>query len=115
MIVAGLVLASLFMIYLDAQITATFSDKMWELPAKVYARPLELYPGAALSEDDLAYELEILGYRKVANPRAPGQFSQYRNRFDVYTRGFDFPSEREPARRVLVQFKGERWYTVIYC
>ena len=43
---------------------------MWELPAKVYARPLELFVGARLAADDLAYELEVLGYRRVTQPRA---------------------------------------------
>lgn len=105
---AAFVVLAMWVIYLDAQITATFSDKMWELPAKVYARPLELYAGATLSPDNLAYELEVLGYRRVDNPRSPGQVSRYRNRFDIHTRGFDFPGEREPARRVLVEFSGNR-------
>ena len=51
----ALVVGGLFVVYLDARITATFSDKMWDLPAKVYARPLELFEGAALSPDGLAY------------------------------------------------------------
>ncbi len=102
------VLAALAIAYLDARITETFSDKMWELPAKVYARPLELFVGANLSPDDLAYELEVSGYRSVRSPAAPGQVSRYRNRFDVYTRGFRFPGERETARRVLIEFSGER-------
>ena len=45
---AAAVLGGLFLIYLDARITATFTDKMWELPARVYARPLELFEGAGL-------------------------------------------------------------------
>lgn len=105
---AGLVLAALCIIYLDARITATFSDKMWELPAKVYARPLELFVGARLAPDDLAYELNVLGYRKVRNPSGPGQYSRYKKRFDVYTRGFSFPDEPEPARRVNIAFQQER-------
>ena len=52
-----LVIGTGYLIYLDARITTTFTDKMWELPAKVFARPLELYSGAELSPDDLAYEL----------------------------------------------------------
>ena len=91
-----------YLIYLDARITTTFTDKMWELPAKVYARPLELYGGAELSPDDLAYELAALGYRKVSHTRNPGQVARNRGRFEIYTRGFDFPGEREPARRVIV-------------
>ena len=43
--VAGVI----WLVYLDARITSTFIDKMWELPAKVYARPLELFVGARLS------------------------------------------------------------------
>ena len=68
----GLVLAALGVIYLDARITATFSDKMWELPAKVYARPLELYAGATLTPEDLEYELQVSGYRSTGSPRSPG-------------------------------------------
>ena len=86
-----LVALALLAVWLDARITATFTDKMWELPAKVYARPLELFAGAQLAPADLAYELAVLGYRRVETPSAPGQLSSYRNRFDIYTRGFAFP------------------------
>jgi len=103
-----LVVGGLALVYLDARITATFSDKMWDLPAKVYARPLELFDGAPLTADDLAYELEVLGYRSVSSPRNPGEVSRYQDRFDVYTRGFLFPGEREPARRVLIEISGKR-------
>lgn len=107
-ILAALVLLALCLVYLDARITATFSDKMWELPAKVFARPLELFVGARLSEDDLAYELSALGYRKVRNPNAPGQYSSYKQRFDIYARGFAFFDEPEPARRISIAFQDER-------
>ena len=96
------------MVYLDVRITATFTDKMWEIPAKVYARPLELFPGATLAADDLAWELEVLGYRKVADPRRPGEVARTGNRFELYTRGFDFPGEREAPRRLSLAVDGER-------
>ena len=96
------------MIYLDARITATFNDKMWDMPAKVYARSLELFAGAPLSPSDLSYELEVLGYRSVTSARNRGEVSRFKNRFEIYTRGFDFPDEREPGRRVLIEFSGER-------
>lgn len=99
----SLVIAAGYLIFLDARITTTFTDKMWELPAKVYARPLELFVGADLKPDELAYELEVLGYRKVAHTRKPGQVARNRGRFEIYTRGFKFPGEREPSRRVLVE------------
>lgn len=105
---AGLVVVGLFAMYLDARITATFNDKMWELPAKVYARPLELFAGRALSAEHFAFELEALGYRQLDSAVSPGQFSRYRQRFDVYTRGFEFPGEREEARRVRLEFRDGR-------
>ena len=104
----ALLAGGLFLIYLDARITSTFIDKMWELPAKVYARPLELFAGAQLGADDLAYELDVLGYRKVRTPRSPGQVARNRNRFEVHTRGFTFPGEREPSQRVLIDLSGGR-------
>ncbi len=104
----ALVVVGLLMVYLDARITATFSDKMWELSAKVYARPLELFVGAALTPDDLAYELQVLGYSTVSEPRHPGEVSRDRSRFNLFVRGFDFPEESEPARLVSVEFSGNR-------
>ena len=97
---AALVAGGLLLVYLDAKITSTFIDKMWELPAKVYARPLELFVGARLGPEDLAYELEVLGYRKVTKTTGPGQVARNRGRFEIYTRGFEFPGEKEPARRL---------------
>ena len=83
LLLAALVAGGLFIVYLDARITATFTDKMWELPAKVYARPLDLYVGAEVAPDDLAYELQVLGYRKVTHTRAPGQVARNRSRVDI--------------------------------
>jgi len=108
LIVTGIVAGAMFVVYLDARITSTFTDKMWELPAKVYARPLELFVGADLDVDDLVYELQVLGYRKVTNPRKPGQVARNRNRFEIHTRGFSFPNERETSRRVLIDLAGGR-------
>ena len=108
----ALVMVGLLLVYLDARITATFSDKMWELAARVYARPLELFTGADLSPEDLSYELQVLGYRTVTTPRRPGEVSRNRNRFDLHTRGFEFPGEREPERRVLIEFSGDRVRTL---
>ncbi len=108
LLLVSLVVGVMVVAYLDARITATFIDKMWELPAKVFARPLELFAGARLDAGELAYELEILGYRKVSSPRKPGQFARNRSRFEIHTRGFRFPGEKEPARRVLVDLAGGR-------
>lgn len=99
----GLVLA-----YLDIRIISTFNDRMWELPAKVYARPLELYADASLTAGDFAYELGTLGYREVSMVDQPGEMRQSGTSFEVYTRGFRFPTEQEPARLVRIDLRGGR-------
>lgn len=101
-----LLLAAIAVAFLDARITSTFSDKMWALPAKVYARPLELFVGAPLRPEELAHELQLLGYAPVRRPVQPGQFARNGERFDIYTRGFAFPGETEPARQVSVALAG---------
>jgi len=106
--IAALVAGCLVLIYLDAKITATFADKMWELPAKVYARPLELFVGADIGSNDLAYELKLLGYRNKSQLRGPGQVAQENELFNIYTRGFAFVQEREPARRIQVAIAAGR-------
>ncbi len=108
LLLVALVIGAAYLVYLDARITTTFTDKMWELPAKVYARPLELFAGAELRPEDLAYELEILGYRKVGHTRGPGQVARNHGRFEIHTRGFEFPGEREPVRKVSLNIVGGR-------
>jgi len=97
-----LLIAAIGVAYLDARITDTFSDRTWALPARVYARPLELFVGAPLRAEELAYELDLLGYAPTRRPRQPGHYARQGTRFDIYTRGFDFPGESEPAHRVTV-------------
>jgi len=102
-----LLCAALLLLYLDARITGTFAGRMWELPARVYARPLELYTGAPLQQAELTAELDLLGYRRVSQPRRPGAYSAREGVITVYLRGFAFPQEPEPARRIELAFSGQ--------
>ena len=40
-----LIISAFGLLFLDIHIRAQFEGKRWALPAKVYARPLELYAG----------------------------------------------------------------------
>ena len=61
----------LYMLYLDSVIRTEFDGKRWAMPARVYARPLELFESMSLSADAFAQELKLLGYRDVNCPEAP--------------------------------------------
>ncbi|NLY58167.1 MAG: penicillin-binding protein 1B [Gammaproteobacteria bacterium] len=104
----GLVALAGLAIYLDAVVQEKFSGKRWAVPAKVFARPLELYAGQNLSRDDFLTELSALGYRKVNAISQPGQMSAAAGRVDVYTRGFQSFEGSEPAQRLSVRFSGQQ-------
>ena len=61
----------LYMVYLDGVIRAEFDQKRWALPAKVFARPLELFQSMPLNADAFAQELKLLGYQDVNCPAPP--------------------------------------------
>lgn len=103
----GLVILAGFAIYLDAVVQEKFSGKRWTVPAKVYARPLELFVGLKLSKDDFLKELDALGYRRESLSNGPGAASVSGNTVELNTRGFQFYEGAEPAQRVRVRFSGD--------
>ena len=104
-IVAAVLLAAV-LVYLDAIVQEKFSGKRWTIPAKVYARPLELFAGQKLSKQDFLTELDALGYRNETSANSPGSLSVNGNRVDLHTRGFQFYEGAEPAQALRVQFSG---------
>lgn len=91
---------------MDRHIRAEFEGKRWALPAKVFARPLELYAGAPLSINDLKIELQALGYQITDSAQRPGQASVSATRAIIASRGFDLTGEQEPAQQLLLDFAG---------
>ncbi|CAK0742163.1 Penicillin-insensitive transglycosylase / Penicillin-sensitive transpeptidase [Gammaproteobacteria bacterium] len=107
----GLVAASVvgipYGIYLDQVVRAKFEGKRWMIPASVYGRSLDLYPGQSLSAQGLFQELERLGYRPMATPLTPGTFSRDKDRFLIRTRPFHFWDGDEPGKLLEVRCAAE--------
>jgi penicillin-binding protein 1B len=115
----GLLLCGIFLgllvpwaAYLNYQVTTEFEGRKWDLPSRVYARALDLYPGAAMTLRDLEMELAASAYRASDRPSAPGQYHVSGNRVDIYRRPFRFHDGTEESRRIRVQISGERVTTV---
>lgn len=88
----------IYLAYLDHKVTTMFEGRLWQLPARVYARPLELYEGKSLSTQDLLAELRLLNYKRVsAIPAKPGQYHNWGNQFEIKTRGFRFYDGEEKS------------------
>lgn len=103
----GLCLAlAAYGVYLDGIVTKRFESGRWSLPARVYARPLELYPGMALGAAALERELRRLGYRKVDQPGEPGTYLASGETITFVTRPFRFWDGSQPALAVRAMFRG---------
>lgn len=102
----GVVLLGVALIYLDATLVKKFEGRRWQLPAKVFARPLELFVGQSLDAKILLSELENLHYSKEKAVTGPGQFSVQGQTFHIFTRGFQFWDATEPSRQVRIRFDG---------
>jgi penicillin-binding protein 1B len=106
---AGLVALALFTAYLDFTVRARFEGKRFKLPAKVYARALELYPGERLSLAELKQELGRLRYRELAQPpQEPGTFRAIGEVLELVSRPFVFADGPQPSRQLRIEFAGDQ-------
>jgi penicillin-binding protein 1B len=103
-----LVVLAGYVAWLDIQVNAQFTGKRWSLPARVYARPLDLYAGQELTPEQLKAELEALNYRPVRSVQQEGQYSRNRSVFHVMTRPFTFWDGVESAHNLRIAFSGGR-------
>jgi penicillin-binding protein 1B len=94
--------------YLAWTATSEFEGRRWDLPAQVFAAPLELYVGRALASEDLVAELRRLGYREDPRLPRPGTFRLGLGRMELATRGFAFAGDTEPEQLVSITFLGGR-------
>lgn len=101
-------LGVLYWAWLDRKVVSAFNARQWELPARIYASPVELFKDGTISAPALATALGLLGYREVTAPNGPGQYSVKSGQVDLVTRGFTFPDGQEPSRAVRLWFDGAR-------
>jgi penicillin-binding protein 1B len=102
-----------YTVTLDAQVRSQFEGKRWALPARVYARPLEIYPSLSITQAEVRAELQAVGFREVGKLAEPGQYSRQGNTLSLYTRPFKFWDAEEPARKIAVSFADERLTRIV--
>ena len=84
-----LVISIAYVSILDSKVVNKLDGVLWTVPAKVYARPLELAEGGKINVDSLKKELEILSYELTKGiPDTPGEFSQSQRSVNIFIRGF---------------------------
>jgi len=94
--------------YLDKQVRTEFAQLQWQVPTRVYARPLLLKSGIRLNPEAFEIELASAGYHKDGVGATAGTYSRDGGRFKLSTRGFnDMDGPVEP-RHLDVQLSGGR-------
>src|SRR2546423_2370741 len=93
-----------FTLHLDLRVQREFEGRRFALPARIYARPLELHVGLRVPQADVEDELRELGYRPVSQGDS-GWFALNGNELDIAVRPFVFWDGAQPARRVRVAFE----------
>ena len=84
-----LIISIAYISILDSKVVNKLDGVLWTVPAKVYARPLELAEGGKINVDVLKKELEILSYELTKGiPDTPGEFSQSQRSVNIFIRGF---------------------------
>ena len=89
-----------FTLYLDFRVRSEFEGRRFALPARIYARPLELHAGLRISQADVEDELRQLGYREAPPEGESGWFSRRQGSLEIALRPFVFWDGRQPAKRV---------------
>jgi penicillin-binding protein 1B len=98
-------LAAGFTLYLDIRVRSEFEGRRFALPARIYARPLELHAGLRISPASIAEELRLAGYREAPREGESGWFARHGDGVEIALRPFVFWDGPQPGQRVRVAFE----------
>ncbi len=102
----GTLFGAAWFLWIDYRVRMDFQALKWALPARIYARPVELYAGAHIGDEDLVDYLQRLGYRETSRVDGPGEYQLEQSLVRLRTRGFEFWDGHEPSVYAEVDFSG---------
>jgi penicillin-binding protein 1B len=108
LLVLSVVLAVGYVAWLDVSVRAQFEGRRWSVPARIYARPVEMYPGMAFTPAALEQALRAAGYQRSAGVKRAGTYNRKGDGFRVHTRRFQFWDGEQAARQLRIQFRGAK-------
>ena len=93
-----------YVYYLDVTIREAFEGRKFALPARVYGRALEVYPGLKLTPGQFAEELRTVGFHENPEPNAAATYKFTLNGLEFTTRDFVFADGPQASQRLRVEF-----------
>ncbi|KAE8273052.1 bifunctional glycosyl transferase/transpeptidase [Enterobacter sp. C6] len=106
------VLMAIYGVYLDQKIRSRIDGKVWQLPAAVYGRMVNLEPDMSITKNEMVKLLEATQYRQVSKMTRPGEFTVQSNSIEMIRRPFDFPDSKEGQVRARLTFDSDRLDTI---
>ena len=97
-----------YTVYLNHQVTQRFGELRWQVPTRVYARPLVLAPGKAMDAATLKTELAASAYRDDGIGKAAATYAVEGARFTISSRGYNDVDGRVAPRRMELTVSGGR-------
>lgn len=96
-----------YTLYLNHQVSERFGELRWQVPTRVYARPLRLAPGLAMDAQTLKTELDAAAYHEGDGLR-PGSYKRDGRRWTISSRGFRDVDGAVGASRIEATVSGGR-------
>lgn len=106
------ILLAIYGVYLDQKIRSRIDGKVWQLPAAVYGRMVNLEPDMPITKKEMVTLLEATQYRQVTRMTRPGEFTVQAKSIEMIRRPFDFPDSKEGQVRARLTFDGDRLETI---
>src|SRR5258706_2219730 len=90
-------LAAGFTLYLDIRVRSEFEGRRFALPARIYARPLELHACLRIAQIDVVRELQEAGYTQGPREGEPGWFANDNDWLEIAGRAIGIWEGRQAA------------------
>ena len=93
---------------LEQQVVARFESHSWQVPSKVYAEPMFLYPGREMLPARLLDQLERLDYQPVSgtvSARGEYVYDRKQEEFQLFLREFVSPWHRNESERLHLRLQ----------
>ena len=101
-----------YTLYLNHQVTMRFGQLRWQVPTRVYARPLQVAQGIAMDTRTLKTELDAASYRDDGKGERPGTYGNRGGRWRIASRGYQDVGGRVGPSRIEVTVSGGRVQSV---
>jgi penicillin-binding protein 1B len=93
-----------YIYYLDVTIREAFEGRKFALPARVYGRALEVYPGLKLTREQLVDEFKSIGYHENPQPDEAATYKNTLNGIEFTTREFVFGDGPQSLQHLRIEF-----------